>query len=276
MAIFLVAAGVSRVSAYGECGDPTCRAEEIAAFCAFLAVDEALLEFGSVRKGRFNVASWTAYSSLVTLAIGLGCAPQTSALEEVSKELPDQPRAQVKVVRGPAPDLPTVEESAPKSYVPPPGIPGPEAGKGSETPPAAEPAAETPAGPGPRDPYESPAVRFTGEEVVFLGKVSFEGTALAGGSAAVLDEVAAMMVARPAIERLEIQVHVDAKAKGDRSARTQERALAVRDHLVSKGVAEGRLVAKGYGSDMPIDSNRTAEGRAANRRVEFVLLELGG
>jgi OmpA-OmpF porin, OOP family len=39
--------------------------------------------------------------------------------------------------------------------------------------------------------------------------------------------------------------------------------------LVAHGVAEDRLTAKGFGPSKPIASNKTAEGRAQNRRVEL-------
>jgi OmpA-OmpF porin, OOP family len=51
---------------------------------------------------------------------------------------------------------------------------------------------------------------------------------------------------------------------------SQERADAVKTLLVSLGVSENSLTAKGYGETMPIDNNTTAEGKANNRRVEFV------
>jgi outer membrane protein OmpA-like peptidoglycan-associated protein len=47
----------------------------------------------------------------------------------------------------------------------------------------------------------------------------------------------------------------------------------VRDVLVKKGVEPARLVIKSWGSERPIADNATAEGRAANRRVEFTVLE---
>jgi len=43
----------------------------------------------------------------------------------------------------------------------------------------------------------------------------------------------------------------------------------VRAYLGSKGVAPGRMVAKGYGAVSPIASNSTAAGRTQNRRVEL-------
>ena len=50
---------------------------------------------------------------------------------------------------------------------------------------------------------------------------------------------------------------------------SQERADSVKDWLISHGIASTRITAKGYGSDKPIVSNKTPEGRAKNRRIEF-------
>ncbi len=52
---------------------------------------------------------------------------------------------------------------------------------------------------------------------------------------------------------------------------SKDRAAAVKDYLVSKGVAEGQIQAEGYGKEHPIATNRTAKGRQINRRVEFTL-----
>jgi outer membrane protein OmpA-like peptidoglycan-associated protein len=57
---------------------------------------------------------------------------------------------------------------------------------------------------------------------------------------------------------------------------SDRRAAAVKAWLVKQGVAEGRLEAKGLGATTPIDKNDTAEGRANNRRVEFVKLTAPG
>jgi len=52
-----------------------------------------------------------------------------------------------------------------------------------------------------------------------------------------------------------------------------ERARAVKDYLVNRGINEKRLRIEGYGGSQPVADNRTEEGKARNRRVEFVIVE---
>ena len=54
---------------------------------------------------------------------------------------------------------------------------------------------------------------------------------------------------------------------------SEQRALSVKTYLVSQGVDEDQLVAKGYGESQPIADNKTEEGRAKNRRVEIVVAQ---
>jgi OOP family OmpA-OmpF porin len=49
--------------------------------------------------------------------------------------------------------------------------------------------------------------------------------------------------------------------------------MSVKDYLVSQGVRENRLIAKGYGESQPIADNKTEEGRAKNRRVELKVIK---
>jgi OOP family OmpA-OmpF porin len=53
---------------------------------------------------------------------------------------------------------------------------------------------------------------------------------------------------------------------------SERRAASVRKYLVSKGVDPSNLTSRGFGPTKPVASNATAEGRAQNRRVEFVVV----
>ena len=52
---------------------------------------------------------------------------------------------------------------------------------------------------------------------------------------------------------------------------SQKRAKAVFDYLVSKGISAGRMQYKGFGNTLPLLTNDTPQGRAANRRTEIVI-----
>ncbi len=72
---------------------------------------------------------------------------------------------------------------------------------------------------------------------------------------------------------VEISGHTDNTGNASLNRRISlQRANAVRRYLVGKGAAGKRLVAVGLGPDRPIADNATAEGRAANRRVEFKII----
>lgn len=74
---------------------------------------------------------------------------------------------------------------------------------------------------------------------------------------------------------IEIRGHTDGKGSDSYNLRLSEnRAKAVSDYLISKGINEKRIQYKGYGKTLPIDSNETEEGRAKNRRVEFKIIAM--
>jgi len=50
---------------------------------------------------------------------------------------------------------------------------------------------------------------------------------------------------------------------------SQKRTNSVRTYLISKGISDSRLTATGFGESKPIADNKTAIGRAKNRRVEL-------
>jgi outer membrane protein OmpA-like peptidoglycan-associated protein len=54
---------------------------------------------------------------------------------------------------------------------------------------------------------------------------------------------------------------------------SHDRAKTVRDYLVQDGIASNRVQSKGYGELNPVAGNDTNDGRKANRRTEFIILE---
>jgi OOP family OmpA-OmpF porin len=99
-------------------------------------------------------------------------------------------------------------------------------------------------------------------------------TALAAGAEAELDEIASVLNANPmATARLEGYTDNVGQADLNQSLSGQ-RAMAVKDQLVARGVDENRLQIVGMGSANPIADNATAEGRAKNRRIEFVVTKI--
>lgn len=73
--------------------------------------------------------------------------------------------------------------------------------------------------------------------------------------------------------KISIEGHTDNTGKAAfNQTLSGRRADAVKDYLVKKGVDEARLSSSGFGQDQPIEDNKTAKGRAANRRVDFKLV----
>jgi outer membrane protein OmpA-like peptidoglycan-associated protein len=86
-----------------------------------------------------------------------------------------------------------------------------------------------------------------------------------------LAKVAGIILAYPDLQ-LEVDGYTDSVGGDDFNQRLSERrADAVRDFLVSQGVAANNVTARGYGKGDPIASNDTAAGRQLNRRVEMVV-----
>ena len=73
---------------------------------------------------------------------------------------------------------------------------------------------------------------------------------------------------------IEVGGHTDNLGSEDANLRlSQARANAVVEYLKLAGIEEARLQAKGYGESTPIADNSTNDGRKANRRTEFVIVE---
>jgi OOP family OmpA-OmpF porin len=98
-----------------------------------------------------------------------------------------------------------------------------------------------------------------------LGKATIRST-----SYATLNKVAELLIAKNF--SLKLAGHTDNTGSMALNLRlSKERAEAIKAYLVSQGANASRIEATGYGPNQPIASNKTAEGRQKNRRVEFSL-----
>jgi outer membrane protein OmpA-like peptidoglycan-associated protein len=90
-------------------------------------------------------------------------------------------------------------------------------------------------------------------------------------SFAELDRLFFLLRENPTVT-LQINGHTDNIGKAsDNLLLSTERAKAVQDYLLSKGVVASRITAKGFGATQPIDTNQTETGRARNRRTDIVV-----
>ncbi len=134
---------------------------------------------------------------------------------------------------------------------------------------------------GPPDNHGCPRVyrdvQVTGTHVVIKKKIyfAFNKAIIRSRSFTILNTVVQVLHDYPHIT-VEVQGHTDSRGADAYNLRlSQSRADAVRDYLVQHGIDPARLTSRGYGETRPIESNRTAEGRADNRRVEFVRTDSG-
>ncbi len=93
------------------------------------------------------------------------------------------------------------------------------------------------------------------------------------GSMNIVSTVAKLMLKERAILQLRVEGHTDNKGNADGNLKlSQRRAEAVMKELMKLGIEGSRLEAAGFGDTRPVASNRTEEGRAKNRRIEFLIL----
>ena len=101
---------------------------------------------------------------------------------------------------------------------------------------------------------------------------AFDSARLTASSRSVLQQVAAGLKHHPLL-KVEIQGYTDSTGTVAYNLKlSQRRAEAVRQFVLAEGVAPGQLRTRGYGLADPIASNRTAAGRALNRRVVMKVL----
>lgn len=118
---------------------------------------------------------------------------------------------------------------------------------------------------------------LTGNQIKIDEKVQFEVNKadIKSESFGLLDDVANVMKEHPEIKKLEVGGHASSEGGAQTNKILSDaRAAAVMAYLVGKGgVDASRLSSHGYGIEKPVASNDTEEGRVANRRVEFIVLE---
>jgi outer membrane protein OmpA-like peptidoglycan-associated protein len=149
--------------------------------------------------------------------------------------------------------------SAPASATPPPATPP----AGTPTPTVAPDAAPT-GTPAPSPASEPPPLP---PATVRFGDAAAE---VPGDARATLDAVADHLLRYPAV-RVVVEGHTDGTGTPESNWRlSRQRAEAVRTALADRGVPADRMEIALYADTRPVASDDTAEGRAANRRVEIV------
>ncbi len=134
--------------------------------------------------------------------------------------------------------------------------------------------------PGPADNYGCPPgkkqlviVRREKLEILEMVFFEFDKAAIKPESFGLLDQVAAVITSHPELTRIRIEGHTDKMGSAQYNRKlSKDRANAVKEYLVGKGVGEARLATAGFGFDRPVATNDTDEGRAKNRRVEFIIV----
>ena len=100
---------------------------------------------------------------------------------------------------------------------------------------------------------------------------AYDSAALTSGATSKLNEGVAMLKANADIKVM-IEGHTDSRGSDEYNmSLSQRRAESVVNFLTSNGIAASRLSSAGRGEGSPVASNDTDEGRAQNRRVDFVI-----
>jgi OOP family OmpA-OmpF porin len=115
-------------------------------------------------------------------------------------------------------------------------------------------------------------VNLTPDRIEILEQINFElNSAVITGARSfeILDAVAGVLRMYPTIT-IRVEGHTDNRGSDSYNQQlSQDRADSVMNYLIQVGIDPSRLVAVGFGEEVPLADNNTNAGRAANRRVEF-------
>lgn len=120
------------------------------------------------------------------------------------------------------------------------------------------------------------AVTLSGSRSLLPEILYFEGQSdmISEASRPLLDAVARTLQRLPAHKRVRVEGHTDAAGNREHNIDlSYRRAKAVVEYLKARGVPAERLEYIGYGGGKPLADNRTPEGRALNRRVQFTVID---
>jgi outer membrane protein OmpA-like peptidoglycan-associated protein len=155
--------------------------------------------------------------------------------------------------------------AAPAVVAPPPVV----------VPPPVQAAPEPPPAP---PPVPTPLrVQAEFDRLLAAGRIEFEtgSNRLRPDGLPLLDAIAGELVAAPELA-VEVEGHTDNRGDpGTNRLLSQRRALAVKDYLVAKGIAPGRIHTIGSGATRPIVRANTPEAHQINRRIEVRVLTPG-
>jgi outer membrane protein OmpA-like peptidoglycan-associated protein len=119
-------------------------------------------------------------------------------------------------------------------------------------------------------------VEVRGGQIVIMKPVFFATNrdVILKQSFPVLQAVADALKASPHLKKISVEGHTDSRGKPAWNRDLSDRrARSVMRWLVAHGIAAERLTAKGFGPDRPVATNDTADGRAKNRRVDFLITD---
>jgi len=158
-------------------------------------------------------------------------------------------------------------------YQAPPPPPPPPAPAPPPPPPAPQPApapAPPPPAPAPQ-PVPLPPAPARREMLTLRGAhFAFDKSTLTAAAKDTLGQAVRILKEHPEAS-VEIQGHTDSVGTvAYNQALSERRANSVKEYLASQGIAESRITTRGFGKSQPTAENRTAEGRAENRRVVII------
>jgi OOP family OmpA-OmpF porin len=113
-----------------------------------------------------------------------------------------------------------------------------------------------------------------GENILSLTGVNFEfdSAILTSDATAILDDAVALLKETDDVIQVRVEGHTDSLgSEAYNQTLSQQRAEAVVEYLVAAGVSGDNLIPVGMGEAFPVANNDTDAGRAANRRVDFVV-----